>query len=378
VYPRRVGRIRVGILFGGRSAEHEVSILSARNVLAALDRERFEPVLIGIGRDGRWLLQDERRLLESAGDPRLVNLAHGDPVAMVPVPDRIAAGHPSAGPLEVVFPVLHGPMGEDGTIQGLLELADLPYVGAGVLGSAVGMDKDVGKRLLRAAGIPVAAYRVVRKAEFERDADAACRRAEEVGFPLFAKPANLGSSVGVTRVGERAGLRAALAHAFEYDSKALVEEMIRGREIECSVLGDELDARASIPGEIVVRHPDGFYSYQAKYIDESGAGLEIPARLAPHEVAAVQRMAIEAFHALEGHGMARVDFFLRDDGALLVNEVNTIPGFTAISMYPKLWEASGLSARELVTRLIELALARHAARRALRTAAAELSDQPSG
>jgi D-alanine-D-alanine ligase len=359
-----VARIRVGILFGGRSAEHEVSILSARNVLAALDRERFEPVLIGIERDGRWLVQDERRLLAAAGDPRQVNLSDG---AAVSLPTLRAGEGAGPGPVDVVFPVLHGPMGEDGTVQGMLELAGVAYVGAGVLGSAVGMDKDVAKRLLRASGIPVAEHRVVRRAEFERDEAAACRRAAEVGFPLFSKPANLGSSVGVVQVPDAAALPAALAHAFAYDTKALAEEMVRGREIECSVLGDEIDARASVPGEIVVRHPDGFYSYEAKYIDESGAILEIPARLSAPEIERVQEMAVAAFHALEGHGMARVDFFLRGDGALLVNEVNTIPGFTAISMFPKLWEASGVSSRELVNRLVELALARHAGRRALLT-----------
>jgi D-alanine-D-alanine ligase len=357
-----MARIRVGILFGGRSAEHEVSILSARNVVAALDRERFEPVLIGIGRDGRWLLQDEVRLLESSRDPRLVKLSDGETVSLATLPAELPT---AGGPIDVVFPVLHGPMGEDGTVQGLLELAGVPYVGAGVLGSAVGMDKDVAKRLLRAAGIPIAAYQVVRKAEFERNREAACRRASEVGFPLFSKPANLGSSVGVEQVREPGALPAALARAFRFDTKALAEEMIRGREIECSVLGDEVDALASLPGEIVVRHPDGFYSYEAKYIDENGAALEIPARLDAAHVETVQRMAVAAFHALEGHGMARVDFFLREDGALLVNEVNTIPGFTAISMYPKLWEASGVKATELVTRLIDLALARHAARAAL-------------
>lgn len=363
-----MGRIRVGILFGGRSAEHEVSILSARNVVAALDRERFDPVLIGVGRDGRWLLQDEGRLLASSGDPRRVNLNDGTAVSLATLPAEPTA----AGPIDVIFPVLHGPMGEDGTVQGLLELAGLPYVGAGVLGSAVGMDKDVAKRLLRAAGIPVAAYRVVRKAAFERDPDGACSRAAEVGFPLFSKPANLGSSVGVVQVREAGELPRALATAFAYDTKALTEEMITGREIECSVLGDEVDAHVSLPGEIIVRHPDGFYSYEAKYIDDSGAALEIPARLEPAQVDAVRRMAIDAFHALEGHGMARVDFFLREDGTLLVNEVNTIPGFTAISMYPKLWEASGVTATELITRLIDLALARHATRRAL------LATRPAG
>ena len=379
-------RIRVGIIFGGRSAEHEVSILSARNVLAALDRTRFEPVLIGIDQDGRWLLQPEALLLESARDPRMVRVHRSAPaVTMEPRPNSAlvpsqasspSAPSPTAPPqpgggapfrLDVVFPVLHGPMGEDGTIQGLLELADVAYVGAGVLGSALGMDKDVMKRLLRAAGVPVADFRAIRKADFARDPDRACALAAELGFPLFTKPANLGSSVGVRKVSAPAELAAALAHGFEFDLKVLAEEAIDGREIECSVLDGDPPI-ASVPGEVIVSQPDGFYSYQAKYIDEKGAALEIPARLAPDQVAAVQRMALRAFTVLEGAGMARVDFFLRrGGGALLVNELNTIPGFTAISMYPMLWEASGLGRVELVSRLIDLAIERRRRLRELKT-----------
>src|SRR5215470_15103619 len=358
-------RLRVGVLFGGRSAEHEVSILSARNVADALDPDRFEPVLIGIDRAGRWSLQSPA-VLEAARDPRLVKLnAASESVTLAPVPKSDA---PAASGLEldVVFPVLHGPMGEYGTVQGLLELADLPYVGAGVLGSAVGMEKDVMKRLLRDAGIPTARFITLRKADFERDRAAACARAAELGFPLFTKPANLGSSVGIRRVADRAALEPALAHAFEFDDKALVEARVVGREIECSVLGGD-DPIASVPGEIVVRHADQFYSYDAKYVDEKGAELRIPADLLPAQVAEVQRLAVAAFRALECHGLARVDFFLRDDGAFVVNEINTLPGFTAISMYPKLWEASGLGIRALVSRLIDLALERHEARRALKS-----------
>jgi D-alanine-D-alanine ligase len=353
-------RLRVGILFGGKSAEHEVSILSARNVMLALDPARFEPVLIGIDKGGRWLLQEAELLLSAKGDPRLLRLASGAAEAtIVPVPSGEAN-------VDVVFPVLHGPFGEDGTVQGLLELADLPYVGAGVLGSAVGMDKDVMKRLLAQAGVPVAAFRTLRAADFRRDPLATSARAAELGFPLFTKPANLGSSVGVRRVARAEDLPAALAEAFAYDVKALAEAAVTGREIECSVLGDD-DPIASVPGEIVVTHRDGFYSYEAKYVDEDGAALEIPARLTPVEVAAVRALAIRAFQVLECSGMARVDFFLRPDGTLLVNEINTIPGFTAISMYPKLWEQSGIPPRELVTRLIDIALARKRRQRALKT-----------
>jgi D-alanine-D-alanine ligase len=362
-------RLRVGILFGGKSAEHEVSILSARNVLVALDPEKYEPVLIGIDKSGRWLLQRAEELLEAKGDPRLLRLNAAAPaVAIEPRPTggELAIAAAPAAHMDVVFPVLHGPMGEDGTVQGLLELCDLPYVGAGVLGSAVGMDKDVMKRLLHEAGVPVAAYRTLRKVDFERDPAAVCARAAELGFPLFTKPANLGSSVGVKRVRAAGELEAALAAAFGYDVKALAEEAVVGREIECSVLGDE-DPIASVAGEVVVNHADGFYSYDAKYVDENGATITIPARLAPADMERVQRLAVRAFQVLEASGMARVDFFLRDDGELLVNEINTIPGFTAISMYPKMWEASGISARELVTRLIDLALARKARRRALKS-----------
>lgn len=363
-----MSRVRVGILFGGRSAEHEISILSARNVLVALDRQRFEPVLIGIDKQGRWLLHQEAYLLEAARDPRRVKLSdHAPTVSIEPRPTGGALG-PADGPLkvEVVFPVLHGPMGEDGTVQGLLDLADLPYVGAGVLGSALGMDKDAMKRLLREAKIPVADFRTVYQGAFRRDPERACALAAEVGFPLFTKPANLGSSVGIRRVPDRSRLKAALAHAFEFDLKAMAEAAVVGREIECSVLGNE-DPIASIPGEIIVTHPDGFYSYEAKYVDENGASLEIPARLDDRTVRAVQDLAIRTYRALEGAGMARVDFFLRPDGRLVVNEVNTIPGFTAISMYPKMWEATGVGPTELVSRLIDFALERHRARRELKT-----------
>jgi D-alanine-D-alanine ligase len=378
-----MSRIRVAILFGGRSAEHEVSLLSARNVVAALDRSRFEPILVGIDKAGAWRLQDERALLESSRDPRLVKLDSAVPfvsLASAPIsesaPPLLSSpassvtsclrGESSLTVVDVVFPVLHGPMGEDGTVQGLLELAGLPYVGAGVLGSAVGMDKDVMKRLLRDAGLPVTPFRTIRKADFARAPATACALAAEVGFPQFTKPANLGSSVGVCRVASADRLHAALAHAFDFDTKALAEAAVDGREIECSVLGNDAPI-ASVPGEIIVHHKDGFYSYDAKYIDENGAALEIPAKLTPAQVGAVQSLAVRAFQVLECSGLARVDLFLRrSDGAFIVNEINTLPGFTAISMYPKLWEASGIGPRELVSRLIDLAIERHANRQKLK------------
>ncbi len=368
-----MSRIRVGILFGGRSAEHEVSILSARNIFLALDRERFDPVLIGIDKRGRWLPQADALLLAETRDVRLVRLNEAAaPVAIEPGNASgalIAAGQRP----DVIFPVLHGPMGEDGTVQGLLELAGLPYVGAGVLGSAVGMDKDVMKRLLRDAGIPVARSHTVRAAEFARDAAAACARARDLGFPVFTKPANLGSSVGIRRVARTEDLHDAIAFALRFDTKVIVEESIDGREIEVAVLGND-DPRASIPGEIRVQHADGFYSYDAKYVDEHGAALDIPAVLDADTTRRAQEMAVRAFCALECSGLARVDFFLRPNGELLVNEINTLPGFTAISMYPKLWEASGLAQHDLISRLIELALERHAVRRALQTGAPDVDD----
>ena len=357
-------KIRVAIVFGGQSTEHEISILSARNVLAALDKSRFEPLLIGIDKSGRWLLQDPDRLLASARDPRLVRLEDGRPVSRdLTVPGEGSAG--AAGSIDVIFPVLHGTMGEDGTVQGLFELAGIPYVGAGVLGSAIGMDKDVSKRLLREADIPVADFVTLRRERFEADPAGALARLARLGLPVFTKPANAGSSVGIRKVTDTAALEEAVRHAFQFDCKALVEAAVVAREIELAVLGGNPPS-VSVAGEIVVRHRDGFYSYDAKYIDESGARLELPARLSADELTRAQAMAGRAFEVLECEGMARVDLFLKPDGTLLVNEINTIPGFTAISMYPKLWELSGIPPTGLVTRLIDLALDRGRRRAALR------------
>lgn len=370
-----MNKIRVAVVFGGRSAEHEVSILSARNVVAALDRERFEPILIGIGKDGRWLLQDEVRLLAASRDPRLVHLNTAMPDVSVPVhvpggaPAVRVAGDDGGGDtaVDVVFPVLHGPMGEDGTIQGLFEVAGLPYVGAGVLGSAVGMDKDVMKRLLAQAGLPIVPHVTFRAADWKRGRAACVDQALALGGLLFVKPANMGSSVGVSRATDRASLEAGIDDAFQYDHKVIVERGIdHPREVECAVLGND-DPVASVPGEIVVDHPDGFYSYTAKYIDESGATVALPARLSPEATAEVQRIAIATFKALDCAGLARVDLFVAQDGGVFVNEINTLPGFTAISMYPKMWEASGLPVKDLVTRLIELAIERGEARKRLKT-----------
>jgi D-alanine-D-alanine ligase len=340
-------KIRVGILYGGQSAEHEISILSARNVLAALDRQRFAPVLIGIDKSGKWLAQDEQRLLASARDPRQVRVEPGLPAPVESTAQKV----------DIVFPVLHGTLGEDGAMQGLLEVAGIPYVGAGVLGSAVGMDKDVMKRLLRDAGIPIADFRTVRRERFLRDPAGTCRELLPLGFPMFTKPANAGSSVGVRKVKSAAELEDAVRFALQFDSKAIVEEAITGREIELAVLGGSPPS-VSIAGEIVVEHADGFYSYDAKYLDEKGARLEMPAKMGAAELMRAQALALDTFEVLECDGLARVDLFLTPDGTFYVNEINTLPGFTAISMYPKLWALSGVPQTELISRLLDLGIRR--------------------
>jgi len=357
-------RLRVGVLFGGRSTEHEISLLSARNVINALDSSRFEPALIAIDKRGRWFDVTPKSL--AAGDSCPALSADCSPEHAVALRDGaqgagMVFGAPASSQpavkVDVVFPVLHGTLGEDGTVQGLLELLDLPYVGSGVLGSAVSMDKDVAKRLLRDSGIAVAPFVTVRCREYDQDPAGAVARAAELGFPLFTKPANAGSSVGVRRVAALDQLPSALEYALRFDSKVIAEQAIDGREIECAVLGND-EPIASVPGEVVVHHPDGFYSYDAKYLDENGAILKMPAELGDSEQRNVQSLAVRTFLALECSGMARVDFFLRPNGELIVNEVNTIPGFTAISMYPKLWELSGVGRVELVSRLIDLAIER--------------------
>ena len=356
-------RKRIAILFGGRSAEHEISVISARSVIDALDPERYEVVPIGVTKLGHWQLMP-------GGPPALppgsrealpeVTERSGPEVALDQEPgsQTLVAEDGSRTPIDVVFPVMHGPHGEDGSIQGFLEMAGVPYVGAGVLASAVGMDKAVQKVLFRAAGIPVIEHEVVHEREWEEDPEAVEARAAHLGYPLFAKPSTLGSSVGVTKVHETGELRGALEDAFRYGRKALLERSVEGgREIEVAVLGND-DPVASVAGEIVPRGHE-FYSYEAKYLDQEGAELIIPAPIPAETLEEAQRLAVAGFLALDCAGLARVDFFLRQTGGLLVNEINTIPGFTQISMYPKLWEASGLSYPELIDRLVELALERH-------------------
>ncbi len=376
------GKIRVGVLFGGRSGEHEISLRSALTVMSAMDPERYEIVPIGIDHAGRWYLEPDalKLLAERASDLRALSggdipvtlLPHPDARTLVPAPggqngdspDRRPQAMP--GPLDVIFPVLHGTFGEDGTLQGLLELAGVPYVGAGVLGSALGMDKDVQKRLLRDAGVPVVRYFTLVHADHEEHPNLAKQLARKLGYPVFVKPNALGSSIGISKVKRPAELGPALADAFQYDRKVLLEASCQGRELECAVLGNERP-EASVVGEVVVRQGYEFYSYESKYVDPEGADVRIPAALPKAASNRIRKMAAEAFKALSLRGMARVDFLARRDlKKIFVNEVNTIPGFTAISMYPKLWEASGLKLPRLIDRLIELALEEQRERAALK------------
>ena len=365
---------RVAVLFGGRSAEHEISCISARSVIDALDPGRNEVVAIGITKEGRWhLLPGPPALPAEAGRMPEVTEDVGRTVELVTegAASELVTVDGVREPIDVVFPVLHGPMGEDGAVQGMFELAGVPYVGAGVLGSAIGMDKAVQKVLFASAGLPVLPWEVVREPDWEEDPEGVAARAEALGYPVFVKPATLGSSVGISKAADHPGLEEALAEAFRYARKAVLERGLTGaREIECAVLGND-DPVASVCGEIVPRGHE-FYDYTAKYLDADGAELRIPARLDAEVAVRVQRMAVAAFQAVECWGMARVDFFLDPDGALWVNEINTIPGFTSISMYPKLWEASGLGYAALIERLLDLAVERRAAEGGKQTRAREL------
>ncbi len=344
-----MSRLRVGILFGGRSGEHEVSLASAASVLRAMDPARYEGIPLGIARDGRWLVD---------GDP--MGLLRS--LAPLPPPDArdplgLAAAVPRLQALDAVFPVLHGPYGEDGTVQGFLELLDVPYLGAGVAASAVGMNKVLMKRAFRDAGLPVVDSVQILRADWEADAAGSLARVQAaVGLPCFVKPVNLGSSVGVSKCRTRAELEAGLAAAAAYDRTLLAEPAVDCREIEISVLGNDRP-EASVPGEIVPKRD--WYDYEAKYT-EGMCDVRIPAPLEPGQAAAVRRIALDAYRAIDCAGFARVDFFLeRGNGVIWLNEINTIPGFTATSVYPKLWEASGLPYPALIHRLIALALERH-------------------
>jgi D-alanine-D-alanine ligase len=386
-----MAKLRVGILFGGRSGEHEVSLLSAASVLKAIDKTKYDVVPIGITKDGRWLTSENaERLLQGkpveetrslrAGDPDATPgaalLAQGEAVIVPPEPVRRDEGmapfrieasalrraSDRAINVDVIFPVLHGTFGEDGTIQGLLELADLAYVGAGVLGSSAGMDKDVMKSLFRAAGLPIVKHVTILRSQWEREPKKVSKLVEsKLKYPVFVKPANLGSSVGISKAHDRKELGPAINEAAKFDRKIVIEEGVGGknrkaREIECSVLGND-DPKASIAGEIVPAKE--FYDYDAKYLDE-GSELVIPAKLTKAEMKKLQTLAIAAFQSVDCSGLARVDFLMDPKSRkIFVNEINTMPGFTSISMYPKLWAASGVPYTDLITRLIQLGIERH-------------------
>ena len=350
-------RLRVGLIFGGRSVEHDVSLVSARAVLDHLDRSRYDVVPIGVTKEGRWLTSGDAKALLETGLSRTAGTRAaltGDPSigGLVPFEN---GGSPVK--LDLVFPLVHGTGGEDGALQGLLELAGLPYVGSGVLGSSLGMDKGAMKTIFRAAGLPCAEWILVSRRQIQRDAAGiAGEVSRKLGYPCFAKPANGGSSVGVVKVKGPEALASALAEAAAYDRRVIVEQAVEGQEVECAVLGND-DPQASVVGEIVPCNE--FYDYSAKYLDDRSE-LIIPARIAPEQTEQVRSLALAAFRALDCAGMARVDFFVRrSDGAVLINEANTIPGFTPISMYPRLWAASGMGFAALVDRLIELGLERH-------------------
>ncbi len=359
-------KIRVGVIFGGRSGEHEVSLASARSVMRAMDKEKYEIVPIGITKEGCWIASGDPLKALEAGDAGV-----SQPVALLGDPSRRglmrledterAVEATRLAELDVVFPVLHGPYGEDGTVQGLLELAGIPYVGAGVMGSALGLDKAVFKDVMRAHGLPIVDYLLVKRKEWEAHPEEVMYRAEgALGYPVFTKPANLGSSVGISKCRDREGLGRGLAEAARYDRKLLIEAAVpAAREIEVSVLGND-DPIASVPGEVIPSRE--FYSYEAKYIDngDEASKLLIPAPIPPDTAERVRDLAVRAYRAIDCAGMARADFLLSGEtGELYVGELNTIPGFTAISMYPKLWEASGIPYPELIDRLIELALERY-------------------
>lgn len=355
-------KLNVGILFGGKSAEHEVSIASARSIYDALDKDIYNPVLIYIKGDGKWVIDEDlgyllndKKNINSEGDI-YVTLAMGGGGTLI----NMNSGKTEIN-IDVFFPILHGTFGEDGTVQGLLKLADVPFTGASVLGSAVGMDKSIMKKILREARIPIANFITLNSIDKNLSFNDV---AKELGTPFFVKPSNMGSSVGVCKVSTEGDYKKAVQTAFLYDSTALIEEFIDGREIECSILGNS-SPKASLLGEIIPSHE--FYSYDAKYIDSDGAKLIIPAEIEEDIAINIQKMAVLVFNSLYCEGFARIDFFLKKNGDIIVNEINTIPGFTKISMYPKLWEASGLDYSSLITEIINLGVERHKNEKKLKT-----------
>lgn len=350
-------KIRLGVLFGGQSAEHEVSIRSAKSVFEHLDPNKYDVFPIGIDKKGSWHFLKGEPFLLALKNNFLPTFKKNDPhfpllLQRVPAKEIFFSPCVLKRSLDVIFPVLHGPLGEDGTVQGLVELANIPYVGPNHLSSAICMDKGIMKEILKGSSLPTAAYKILHY----RDPVDEQGIIQALNLPLFVKPSQMGSSVGISKVHTQEELLPAIREAFKYDERILIEEFIDGREIECSVLGNETP-EASLPGEIIPTHE--FYSYEAKYLDENGAHFVIPAKLSTKKIDEVKDLAIRAFNALRCEGMARVDFFLKKDGTLLLNELNTIPGFTSISLYPKLWETSGIPYSQLIDRLIELSIERH-------------------
>ncbi|MFF4527672.1 D-alanine--D-alanine ligase family protein [Streptomyces sp. NPDC001407] len=370
--PDRSRKPRIAVVFGGRSSEHAISVVTAGAVMGAIDRTKYDVLPIGITTDGRWALtadDPERMAIDGRTLPSVAELDRSpDGTVVLPVDPasrEVVYTEPGAvpkvlGEVDVVFPVLHGPYGEDGTLQGMLELSGIPYVGAGVLASAVGQDKEYMKRVFISYGLPVGPYEVVRPREWQADPAAARKKivdfAGEHGWPLFVKPARAGSSMGITKVDDIAGLDDAIAEAQRHDPKIIVESLLRGREIECGVLELEDGPRASLPAEIPPVTAHDFYDFEAKYID-SAAGI-VPAPLTPEQTARVQELAVQAFDAVSCEGLVRADFFLTEDGEFVINEINTMPGFTPISMYPRMWQESGMSYPELVDALVQAALRR--------------------
>jgi D-alanine-D-alanine ligase len=355
-----MGKLTIALVFGGRSAEHEISLLSAQNVIDAIDKDRYHLCYIAIDKEGNWYTNtrynggvpvfplsldhfNDALSLSLAGDQKLFVLSSGTPV-----------------PVDLFFPILHGPYGEDGTIQGLFRTLDTAFVGCDVLGSAAGMDKEVMKRLLVEAGIPIGKY----LSAFRDTLPSFDEVEKTLGLPVYVKPANMGSSVGISKVKDRSSYEAAVGEAFRFDRKIVIEENIEGLELECAILGNR-EPQASAVGRVIAYHE--FYTYTSKYLDDQGFKLEIPAKIPAEKVEAVRDMALRVFRATEAEGLARVDVFLKPDGQILVNEINTMPGFTSISMYPMLWKEMGLSYTELIDRLIELALERHKERKRLAT-----------
>ena len=335
------------------SAEHQVSLMSAKNVIQAINRDKYEPVIIGIDTKGKWLLLDENQFLLNGDDTKNVEINHENNIKIAILPgsggDLINVENGELiTKIDVAFPVLHGPFGEDGTVQGLLKLAGIPFVGSDVLGSAVGMDKDVMKRLLRDAGLPIGKFIVLKNEKIEYQ-----KAVELLGSPLFVKPANMGSSIGVSKIASEVEYLSALSEASRHDEKIILEQYIEGREIECAILGNE-SLQASALGEIVSN--TDFYSYESKYIDSQGANLEAPAKISDELAEKIKQISIAVFNCLDAKGLARVDFFLKQNGEIVINEINTMPGFTSISMYPRLWEISGIKYPELIDKLIQLAL----------------------